>query len=87
VWASHHEELWSDDGAAPHVCDLLVGPDLRMALERCNPPGAAVDAGLEAAAHARQAERTADGGVLSVPASPSGGAICTADACATTGSI
>jgi hypothetical protein len=38
-----------------------------VVLDRCNPPGAAVDAVLEATTHARRAERTAEGGVVSVP--------------------
>jgi hypothetical protein len=66
VRASHHEALCSDDVVAPHVFDPLVGPYLGVALDRCNPPGAAVDAGLDAATHALRAERTADGGVLYV---------------------
>src|SRR5206468_933318 len=45
----------------------LVGPDLGVVRDRCNPPGAAVDAGLDAATHARRAERTADGGAVDVP--------------------
>src|SRR6516162_7743532 len=45
----------------------LIGPALGVMLDRCNPPGAVVDAVLEAATHARRAERTADGGVMSVP--------------------
>ena len=56
VWALHHEELCSDEVVAPHVFDPLVGPDLGVALDRCTPPGAAVDAGLDAATHARRAE-------------------------------
>ena len=39
VWASHHEELCSDEVVAPHVCDPLVGPYLGVALDGCNPPG------------------------------------------------
>src|SRR5437868_6278420 len=66
VWASHHEELCSDDVVAPSVFDPLVGSALGVVLDRCNPLGAAVDAGLDAATHARRAERTADGGVLYV---------------------
>src|SRR5262249_2187503 len=68
VWASQHEELCRDEVVAPYVCDLLVGPDLGVAPDRCHSPGAAGDAGLDAATHARRAERTADGGVMSVPA-------------------
>ena len=67
VWASHHEELCSDGIVAPHGFAPLVGPHLGVALERCDLPGAAGDAGLDAALHARRAERTADGGVVSVP--------------------
>ena len=66
VWASHHEELCSDDVVAPHAFDPRIGPDLGVVLARCNPPGAAVDADLGAATHALRAERTADGGVLYV---------------------
>jgi hypothetical protein len=74
MWASHHEELCSDDVMAPHMFAPLVGPDCRVVLDRCNPPGAAVDAGLDAATHALRAERTADGGVMyglqALPVSP-----------------
>ena len=66
VWASHHKELCSDGVVAPHGFDPLIGPALGVVLDRCNPPGAAVDAVLEAATHARRAERSADGGVVSV---------------------
>jgi hypothetical protein len=67
VWASHHKERCSAGVVAPHGFEPLIGPDLGVVLDRCNPPGAAVDAVLEAATHARRAERTADGGVVSVP--------------------
>ena len=67
VWASHHEELCSDGVVAPHGFVPLAGSHLGVVLDRCYPPGAAVDAGLDAALHARRAERTADGGVRSVP--------------------
>jgi len=60
-------ELCSDGVVTPHGFDSLIGPDLGVALDRCNPPGAAVDAVLEAATRARRAERTADGGVETVP--------------------
>jgi hypothetical protein len=66
VWASHHEELCSDDVMAPHPFAPLSDPDLGVVLDRCNPPGAAVDAGLDAATRALRAERTADGGVVYV---------------------
>jgi hypothetical protein len=67
MWASHHEELCSDGVVAPHVFAPLVGPALGVVLDRCNPPGAAVDADLDAATQARRTERTADGGVVDVP--------------------
>jgi hypothetical protein len=41
-------------------------PDRGVVLDRCNPPGSVVDAGLDAAARALRAERTADGSVLYV---------------------
>jgi hypothetical protein len=66
VWASPHEELCSDDVMAPHMFAPLVGPDLGVMLDRCSPPGTAVDAGLDAATHALRAERTADGGIVYV---------------------
>jgi hypothetical protein len=53
VWALHHEELCSDGVVAPHGFAPLVGPDLGVVLDRCRPPGAAVDAGLDAALPAR----------------------------------
>jgi hypothetical protein len=52
VWASHHEELCSDGVVAPHGFAPLVGPNLGVVLDRCHPPGAAVDAGLDSALHA-----------------------------------
>ena len=67
MWASHHEELCSDGVVAPHGFAPLAGPQLGVALERCDPPGRAGDAGLDAALDARRPERTADGGVVSVP--------------------
>jgi hypothetical protein len=66
VWASHHEELGSDDVMAPHMFAPLVDPDRGVVLDLCNPPGAAVDAVLEAATQALRAERTAAGGVVDV---------------------
>jgi len=66
VWASHHEELWSDGVVSPHVFDPMVVPTRGVVLDRCNPAGSAVDAGLDAAARALRAERAADGGILSV---------------------
>ena len=66
VSASHHENLGGDGGVAPHGFAPLVGPEVGVVLERCHPLGAAVDAGLDAALHARRVERTADGGVLYV---------------------
>ena len=67
VWASHHEALCSNGVVAPHGFTPLIGSDLGVVLERCDPPGAAVDAGLEAATQARRAERSADGGGVDVP--------------------
>jgi hypothetical protein len=67
VWASRHEDLVSDGVVAPHVFDHLVVPDRGVVRARCNPPGSAVDAGLDAAARARRAARAADGGVVYVP--------------------
>jgi hypothetical protein len=67
MWASHHQERCSEGVVAPHGFAPLIGPALGVMLDRCNPPGAAVDAVLKAATHARRAERTADGGVVSVP--------------------
>jgi len=67
VWASYHKERCSDGVVAPHAFAPLSGPALGMVLDRCNPPGPAMDAVLEPATHARRAERTRDGGVMSVP--------------------
>ncbi len=67
VWASPHEALGCDGVVAPHGFVPLIGSDLGVVLDRCDPPGAAVDAGLEAATQVRRAERTADGGVVDVP--------------------
>ena len=67
MWASHHEDLMSDWVVSPHVFDHMVVPDRGVVLARCNPPGSAVDAGLDAAARALRAERAADAGVLYVP--------------------
>ena len=50
VEASCHEDLVSDGGVSPPVCNPLVVPDRGVVLTRCNPQGSAVDAGLEAAA-------------------------------------
>src|SRR6266446_5375074 len=67
MWASHYEELCSDGVVAPPVFAPLVGPALGVVLDRCNPPEAAVDADLDAAAQARRAARTVEGGVVYVP--------------------
>jgi hypothetical protein len=67
VWASRPEDLWSAWVVFPHVFDYMVVPDRGVVRARCNPLGAAVDAGLDAAARARRAERAVDGGVLYVP--------------------
>jgi len=66
VWASRHEDLVSDGVVSPHVFDPMVVPDRDVVLARCNPPGSAADAGLDAAARALRAERAADGGVVYV---------------------
>ena len=52
---------------APHGFAPLIGSDLGVVLDRCDPLGAAVAAGREAVTQARRAERTADGGVVDVP--------------------
>src|SRR5712692_7193356 len=44
----------------------MVVPARGVVRDRCNPPGSAVDAGLDAAARARRAARAADGGVVDV---------------------
>jgi hypothetical protein len=67
VWASHHEALCCDGVVAPRGFASLMSSDLGVVLDRCDPPGAAVDTGLEVAPQARRAERTADGGVVDVP--------------------
>jgi len=67
MWASRHEDLWSDGGVSPHVCDYLVVPARGVVLARCNPLGSAVDIGLDATARALRAERAAEGGVLYIP--------------------
>ena len=76
VWASPHEERGSDDVVAPPVGDPRVVPHRWGVFDRCNPSGAAADAGLDAAARMRGAARAADDGVVDVPqalhGSPSG---------------
>ena len=67
VWASRHKERCSAGVVAPHAFDPLSGPARGVVLDRCTPPGAAVDAVLEAATHARRAEHPGDSGVVSVP--------------------
>src|SRR5262245_21597089 len=67
VWASPHKERCSDGIVVPHRCAPLGGPDFGVVLDRCHLPGAAVDAGLDAATYARRAEHSADGGVVDVP--------------------
>jgi hypothetical protein len=64
VEASRHEDLVSEGGVAPPVCTHLVVPERGMVLARCNPPGSAVDAGLDTAAWTRRAEPTAEGSVV-----------------------
>jgi len=67
VWAPRPEDLLSDGIGFPHVFDSMVVPDRGVVRARCNPLGSAVNAGLDAAARARRAERAVDGGVLYVP--------------------
>jgi len=67
VWASRNEDLVSDGGVAPPVCDHLGVPARWVVLTRCNPPGSAVDAGRDATARVLGAARAADGGVVDVP--------------------
>src|SRR5262245_35590280 len=67
VWASHHEARCCDGVVAPHGFAPLISSDLGVVLDRYDPPGAAVDAGLEAATQARRSERTAGGGVVDDP--------------------
>jgi hypothetical protein len=67
VEASRHEDLVSDGGVSPPVCNPLIVPERGVVLARCHPPGSAVDAELDAAAWARRAERTAEGDVVDVP--------------------
>jgi hypothetical protein len=45
----------------------MGGPHRWVALDGCNPSGAAVDTGLEAATRARRAVRAVDDGVWYVP--------------------
>jgi hypothetical protein len=52
VWASHHEELCSDDIMAPHLFAPLVDPERGGV--------------LDAATHALRAERTAEGSGVDV---------------------
>ena len=72
VWASHHEELCGDGVVAPPVCAHMVVPCRWVVLDGCNPSWSAVDAGLDAAAWTRRAERAAAGGVVDVPRAFSG---------------
>ena len=44
VWASHHEERWSDGVVAPPECALRVVPHRWVVLERRNPSESAADA-------------------------------------------
>ena len=52
VEASRHKDLVSEGGVSLPVCNHLVAPERGVVLARCNPPGSAVDAGLDAAAWA-----------------------------------
>jgi hypothetical protein len=67
VWALHHEALCGDGVVAPPGFTPLIGSDLGGVLDRCDPSGTAVAAGLEAATQARRAARTADSGGVDVP--------------------
>src|SRR6058998_498352 len=67
VWASPHEERGSADVVAPPVGDPRVVPHRWGVFDRCNPSGAAADAGHEAAARVLGAARAADDGVVDVP--------------------
>ena len=60
MWASHHEERCSDRVVAPPVCDHMIVPHRWVVLDGCNPSGSAVDAGRDAAARARRAERVVE---------------------------
>ena len=66
VWASHPEERGSDDVVAPPICDPRVVPHCWVVFDRCNPLGAAADAGHDAAARVRGSARAADDGVMDV---------------------
>jgi hypothetical protein len=67
VWASRHEDLVSDGVVSPHVFDPMVVPDRGVVRARCNPPGSAVDADLDAATRARRAACAVGGGGVDVP--------------------
>src|SRR5713101_8046564 len=67
VWALRHEDLVSDGVVAPHVFDPMVVPDRGVVRARCNPPGSAVDADLDAATRARRAACAVGGGGVDVP--------------------
>src|SRR3989442_13274889 len=60
VWTSHHKERCSDRVVAPPVCDHMIVPHRWVVLDGCNPSGSAVDAGRDAAARARRAERVVE---------------------------
>jgi hypothetical protein len=67
VGAAHPEERGSDEVVAPPGCDHRVVPHRWVVVERCNPSGAAADAGPDAAARVRGFARAADDGVVDVP--------------------
>ena len=67
VWTSRHEDLGSAWVVSPSVADPRIPSIAVWFVLGAPPPGAAVDAGLDAVARGRRAERAADGGVLSVP--------------------
>jgi hypothetical protein len=65
--ASRHEDFASNGAVSPHVCDPMVVPSCWRCLVGETPRGSTGDACLDAAAHARWAERAVDGGVVAVP--------------------
>ena len=58
--------MCSDGVVAPPVCGHRGVPACGVVPDRCTASGSAVDAGRDAAAWARRAERAADGGVVPV---------------------
>src|SRR5262249_6683720 len=66
AWAAPHEERCSARVVAPPVCDHLRVLHRWVVFDGCNPSTSTVNAGRDAAARARRAERAVDGGVASV---------------------